>query len=69
VTKLSDFVSERQWRASPINLEYGGGGQIREMSVYFPDEPRHTMRLMLRRGPAGTSTSATGSCSPCCGHT
>jgi DNA-binding CsgD family transcriptional regulator len=49
VTKLSDFVSDREWRASPINVQYGRAGQSRQMSVYFPDVPGHTMRLMLWR--------------------
>jgi DNA-binding CsgD family transcriptional regulator len=51
VTKLSDFISDRGWRASPINIDYGRLGQIREMAVYFPDEPGLTTRLMLWRGP------------------
>ena len=49
VTKVSDFVSDREWRTSPMNLEFGLPGLSREMSVYFPDEPGHTMRLMLWR--------------------
>jgi len=50
VTKVSDFVSDREWRTSPMYLEFGLPGQFREMAVYFPDEPGHTMRLMLWRG-------------------
>jgi DNA-binding CsgD family transcriptional regulator len=50
VTKLSDFLSEREWRTSPMYLEFGVPGQSRQMAVYFPDEPGHTMRLMLWRG-------------------
>jgi DNA-binding CsgD family transcriptional regulator len=52
VTKVSDFVSDREWRTSPMNLEFGLPGLSREMSVYFPDEPGHTMRLMLWRDRA-----------------
>jgi DNA-binding CsgD family transcriptional regulator len=51
VTKLSDFVSDREWRASPMNIEYGGVGHVRGLTVYLPDEPGHTTRLMLQRGP------------------
>jgi hypothetical protein len=49
---VSDFVSDREWRTSPMNLEFGLPGLSREMSVYFPDEPGHTMRLMLWRDRA-----------------
>jgi len=51
VTKLSDFLSDRQWRASPINIEFGDAALTREMSMYFPDEPGLTTRLMFWRGP------------------
>ena len=50
VTKPSDFYSAREWRASPMNLEFGLPGQSWEMAVYLPDEPGHRMRLMLWRG-------------------
>lgn len=50
VTKLSDFLSEREWRTSPMYLEFGLPGQSRQIAVYLPDEPGHTLRLMLWRG-------------------
>lgn len=50
VTRLSDFLSDREWRASPINVDYGRAGQVRCMSVYFPDGPGHLLRLMFWRG-------------------
>ena len=50
VTKLTDFLSESEWRTSPMYHEFGRPGQSRQMAVYFPDEPGHTLRLMLWRG-------------------
>jgi DNA-binding CsgD family transcriptional regulator len=50
VTMLSDFVSDREWLASPIYIDYGHAGLVRSMSVYFPDGPQHLLRLMLWRG-------------------
>jgi DNA-binding CsgD family transcriptional regulator len=50
VTKLSDFVSDRQWRASPMGIDYGFG-RMRALMVCLPDEPGHSMRLYLWRGP------------------
>src|SRR5215213_6328306 len=50
VMKPNDFYSDREWRTSPMNREFGIPGQSWEMAVYFPDEPGHRMRLMLWRG-------------------
>ena len=50
VTKLSDFVSDRQWQASPMNIDYGFGRK-RALMVCLPDEPGHITRLYLWRGP------------------
>ncbi|MFG1625305.1 response regulator transcription factor [Kribbella sp. NPDC049227] len=50
VTKLSDFVSDRQWRASPMGIDYGFG-RMRALMVYLPDVPGHSTRLYLWRGP------------------
>jgi DNA-binding CsgD family transcriptional regulator len=50
VTKLSDFVSDRQWRASPMSIDYGFG-RARSLMVYLPDEPGRRTRLYLWRGP------------------
>ncbi|TCC65677.1 response regulator transcription factor [Kribbella pittospori] len=50
VVKLSDFVSDRQWRASPMRLEYCFG-RARALMAYLPDEPGHRTRLYLWRGP------------------
>ncbi|WP_406051389.1 LuxR C-terminal-related transcriptional regulator [Kribbella sp. NBC_00889] len=51
VTKLSDFVSDRELRASPLYIEYCGAEMFRALSVSLPDEPGHAARLMLWRGP------------------
>ncbi|TCC57728.1 response regulator transcription factor [Kribbella pittospori] len=51
VTMLSDFVSDRQLRASPLYVEYCSSAMFRALSVNFPDEPGHASRLMLWRGP------------------
>jgi DNA-binding CsgD family transcriptional regulator len=51
VTLLSDFVSDRQLRASPLYIEYCDAAMFRALSVNFPDEPGHASRLMLWRGP------------------
>jgi len=50
VTKLSDFVSDRQWRASPMHIDYCFG-RARALMAYPPDEPGHRTRLYLWRGP------------------
>jgi DNA-binding CsgD family transcriptional regulator len=50
VTKLSDFVSDRQWRASPMYLDYCFG-RARTLMAYLPDQPGHRTRLYLWRGP------------------
>ena len=50
VTKLSDFVSDRQWRASQMHIEYCLG-RARSLMAYLPDEPGHRTRLYLWRGP------------------
>jgi DNA-binding CsgD family transcriptional regulator len=51
VIMLSDFVSDRQLRASPLYVEYCDSTMFRALSVSFPDEPGHASRLMLWRGP------------------
>ncbi|TCN32152.1 regulatory LuxR family protein [Kribbella orskensis] len=50
VTRLSDFLSDREWRASPMYTDFGRVGQVRGMSVYLPDGPRQLLRLMFWRG-------------------
>jgi DNA-binding CsgD family transcriptional regulator len=50
VTMLSDFLSDRQWLASPMNIDYGFG-RMRALMVCLPDEPGHSTRLYLWRGP------------------
>lgn len=50
VTKVSDFLSDREWRSSAIYADYAREGQFREMAVYFPDEPGHTLRMLFWRG-------------------
>ncbi|WP_406046630.1 response regulator transcription factor [Kribbella sp. NBC_00889] len=49
VAKLSDFVSDRQWRASPMSIDYASG-RLRALMAYLPDEPGHRTRLYLWRG-------------------
>jgi DNA-binding CsgD family transcriptional regulator len=51
VTKLSDFCSDRELRASPMYVDYCGPGMFRALSMYFPAEPGYSSRLMLWRGP------------------
>jgi DNA-binding CsgD family transcriptional regulator len=51
VTMLSDFVSDRQLRASPLYVEYCSTEMFRALSVNFPAEPANALRLMLWRGP------------------
>jgi len=50
VTKLSDFVSDRQWRAGPMYIDYCFG-RARTLMAYLPDEPGYRTRLYLWRGP------------------
>jgi DNA-binding CsgD family transcriptional regulator len=50
VAKLSDFVSDRQWRSSPMYIDYCFG-RARTLMAYLPDEPGHRTRLYLWRGP------------------
>ena len=50
VLKPNDFYSDLKWRTGAMSREFGLPGQSWEMSVYFPDEPGHTLRLMLWRG-------------------
>ena len=50
VTKLSDFVSDRQWRGSQMHLDYCFG-RARTLMAYLPDEPGYRTRLYLWRGP------------------
>jgi len=50
VVMLSDFLSDRQWRASPMHIDYGFG-RMRALMACLPDEPGHTTRLYLWRGP------------------
>jgi DNA-binding CsgD family transcriptional regulator len=52
VLKPNDFYSDLKWRTGAMSREFGLPGQSWEMSVYFPDEPGHTLRLMLWRGRA-----------------
>jgi DNA-binding CsgD family transcriptional regulator len=48
VAKLSDFVSDRQWQASPMSIDYASG-RMRTLMAYLPDEPGHRTRLYLWR--------------------
>jgi DNA-binding CsgD family transcriptional regulator len=50
VTKLSDFVSDRRWRASPMYIDYCFG-RARSLMAYLPDGPGYRTRLYLWRGP------------------
>ncbi|WP_165553943.1 helix-turn-helix transcriptional regulator [Kribbella capetownensis] len=48
---LSDFVSDRQLRASPLYMENCTAAMFRALSVNLPDDPGHASRLILWRGP------------------
>lgn len=50
VTKVSDFLSDREWGSSTMYAEYAGDLRFREMAVYLPDEPGRDLRLILWRG-------------------
>jgi len=70
VTTFSDFLSQRQMRSSGMYSDYlRHFGAEREMLLCLPSPRYRTLRLLLYRGRARTSATATGRCSRCSGRT